>query len=288
MTPAPAIEPVEGGFYLHADGTTIAVTKILATAVKFVVLGATDDAAKEQKLSLKQFPKEIAGVADVPLPIVGELYRDPDPTTRDEYILDAVRVMAVTGNSVKYVDVEDYGGGDEPSLNDYKQYEKLVAFVTKYTERVYEPKHLPTIVAGGVYRDHDGSLLDVLRVEKSKKGAYGPEDVAIFRVNGDTYEYREVTKFLAHAVSATLDRSALTSNAFAEADYAAQVASALTRFSRAEALVAEATEEAKETDAAVKAAKDEYRNALAGLKQIGNGQAMLPGVHAALVGGTGE
>lgn len=288
-------EPVEGRFYTHTNGTTILVTKVLATAVKFrpvdfnakpkvKTYGAKPKAPADLKMSLKQWDIDIKGVADVRIPQVGELYREPS-TWEGDPMLDAERVLAVENGSVEYEFVSSYG--DQPMRRRGGGNKIPVVDYILGRRRVYEPKRNLEFVKGGVYRDRDGSVIEVLDTKALGSSTRpGAVKYVTFRVNGDSYEYEEDPRVLIGAIAAPTDRSALTSGAIAEADYTAQVSDALSRFQKAEELVNEATQKAEAVAAKVKAAKNEYTNALAGLKTIGHGQAMLPGVAAAVKRGS--
>lgn len=289
----------EGGFYTHVDGSTLVITKLLATAVKFVRLGAkAKQKAKdvvagkttlaEEKLTLKQFRAAIVGVADIPLPQVGDCYRAPRDAFFDTYDLDAVRITSIDGNKVEYVQIEEYFDSERTR---YSQKESLAKFVVEYSERVYVPARSLAIVAGGVYRDHAGAILRVLSLEKlgGRRPRADGDDclLAVFTVNGGSYEYREAPCFLRLAIAATLDANALTDESLAEADYALQVSSALANLRTANDALAEAGEAKKTSAAALSAAQSAHRKALANLENLSKGQPMLPGVHAAIVASNG-
>lgn len=290
------LEIRESAFYTHADGSTLVVTKLLATAVRFVRLGAKAEqkskdviAGKktlpEEKLSIKQFRAVVIGVADVPLPTVGAVYREPREYF-DDYSLDAVKIVAIDNGKVEFESVEDYDSDDERRY--HTQRESIASFVITYSERVYVPARLPVIVAGGVYRDHAGAIIQVLRMEapgSRKQRDLSKGVLAVFTVNGEGLEYREAPRILRPAIAATLDPSALTNESLAEADYAAQVSTALANLKMANEAMAEADEAKKASAAALNAARNAHKKALSNLNNLSKGQPMLPGVHAALAAG---
>ncbi len=289
-------EIVENGFYALADGSTVIVAKLLATAVRYVVLGAevaqkSKDVTAGKKtlaqstITLKQFRAAVVGVADIPLPQVGEYYRQPRDSYFDEYALDAVRVVGVDGGDIEYVQVERY-----EDRNEHRRpiTAPLAKFLVEHSERVYIPTRFPQIVEGGVYRDHGGAILRVLRMKfPDGKGRHGRENemLAVFTVNGGAYEYCETPYVLRPAIAATLDPNALTNESLAEADYAVQVSAALGNLKTANEALAEADEAKKASAAALAQAKVAHKKALMNLNALSTGQPMLPGVHAAILAG---